>query len=96
LGKYEAERDGWLSHEAAQVLCGKPSHRKNADLSRCIIDVHCASFGLRLHEKGAGLALTRLAALRHNHRVREYVHDERVLAQPMTSGRRLKDFRSAT
>ena len=37
------------------------------------------------HKKGAGFALTRLATLRHNHRVREYLHDEKVLAQPMTS-----------
>jgi hypothetical protein len=37
------------------------------------------------HKKGAGFALTRLATLRHNHRVREYLHYEKVLAQPMTS-----------
>jgi hypothetical protein len=37
------------------------------------------------HKKRAGFALTRLATLRHNISVRECVHDERVLAQPMTS-----------
>jgi len=36
-------------------------------------------------KKGAGLALTRLAALRHNNSVRECVHDDKVLAQPMMS-----------
>jgi hypothetical protein len=96
LGKYETERDGRLSHEATQALCGELSHRKNVDLSPCIIDPHCASFVLRQHKKRAGLALTRLATLRHNHPVREYVHGERVLAQPMTSERRPARFRSAT
>jgi hypothetical protein len=37
------------------------------------------------HKKGAGFALTRLATLRHNICVRECVHCEKVLAQPMTS-----------
>jgi hypothetical protein len=37
------------------------------------------------HKKGAGVALTRLAALRHNKLVRQYVHDETVRARPMTS-----------
>jgi hypothetical protein len=36
-------------------------------------------------KKGAGIALTRLATLRHNQTVREYVHCEKVLAQPMAS-----------
>jgi hypothetical protein len=35
-------------------------------------------------KKGAGLALTSPVTLRHNHLVRECVHGERVLAQPMT------------
>jgi hypothetical protein len=37
------------------------------------------------HKKGAGFALTRLATLRHNNLVRECVHREKVLAQPMMS-----------
>jgi hypothetical protein len=37
------------------------------------------------HKKGAGFALTRLATLRHNNSVRECVHREKVLTQPMTS-----------
>jgi hypothetical protein len=37
------------------------------------------------HKKGAGLALTRSATLRHNDFVRERVHGEEVLTQPMTS-----------
>jgi hypothetical protein len=78
LGKYQTERDGRLSHEATQALCGRLSHRKYIDLSPCIINPHCASFVLRPHKKGAGLALTRLATLRHNHAVREYVHGERI------------------
>lgn len=45
----------------------------------------CASFVLPQHKKGAGPALTRLATLRHNELVRECVHCEIVLAQPMTS-----------
>jgi hypothetical protein len=30
-----------------------------------------------MHKKGAGLALTRLATLRHNNAVRKYVHGEK-------------------
>ena len=37
------------------------------------------------HKKGASIALTSLGTLRHNNFVRECVHCERVLAQPMTS-----------
>jgi hypothetical protein len=48
------------------------------------------------HKKGAGISLTSQAALAHNHGVREYVHCETVLFQPMTSGRRPSGFRSAT
>jgi hypothetical protein len=47
-------------------------------------------------KKGAGLALTTLATLRHNTFVHQYVHCESVLAQPMTSGRRPLKFRTAT
>jgi hypothetical protein len=61
------------------------SHLKKPDLSRRIVKWCCASFGLFALKKGAGIALTRLAALRHNQMVREYVHCEKVLAQPMTS-----------
>jgi hypothetical protein len=53
------------------------------DLSPCIINVPCASFGRTQHKKGAGVTLTTLAALRHNNFLRECVHGERVLAQPM-------------
>jgi hypothetical protein len=38
-----------------------------------------------VHKKGARIALTSPATLRHNHFVRECVHGERVLTQPMTS-----------
>jgi hypothetical protein len=48
-----------------------------------------------MRKKGAGLTLTSLVTLRHNQFVRECVHGERALAQPMTSGWALK-FRSAT
>jgi hypothetical protein len=48
------------------------------------------------HKKGAGAALTSQAGLAHNPKVREYVLDETVLFQPMTSGRRPLGFRSAT
>src|SRR5258708_34968519 len=44
------------------------------------------------HKKAAGLALTRLATLRHNNLVRECVHNERVFAQPMTSGGRTEEI----
>jgi hypothetical protein len=37
------------------------------------------------HKKRAGFALTRLATLSQNISVREYVHGEKVLTQPMTS-----------
>src|SRR3981081_1520102 len=37
-----------------------------------------------MHKKGAGIRLTSPVTLRHNHLVRECVHGERVLAQPMT------------
>jgi uncharacterized protein (UPF0264 family) len=36
------------------------------------------------HKKGADFALTSKVTLRHYDMVRGYVHDERVLAQPMT------------
>jgi hypothetical protein len=61
------------------------SHLKKPDLSRRIVEQGCASFGLPALKKGAGIALTRLATLRHNQMVREYVHCGKVLAQPMTS-----------
>jgi len=74
--------DGFFirSPQAARQL----SHRKKVGLSRLIVNPPCASFGLPAHKKGAGFSLTRLATLRHYAPVREYVHDERVLAQPMT------------
>jgi hypothetical protein len=84
-GKYQAERDGRLVHDEARGAVRQLSHRKNVDLSPCIINLRCASFVLPPHKKGASVSLTRLAALRHNNFVRECVHGERVLAQPMTS-----------
>jgi hypothetical protein len=65
-------------------------------LSRCIVKWCCATFELSALKKGAGISLTRLATLRHNQIVRESVHGEKVLAQPMTSEWRLPKFRSAT
>jgi hypothetical protein len=38
-----------------------------------------------MHKKVAGIRLTSPVTLRHNQFVRERVHGERVLAQPMTS-----------
>jgi hypothetical protein len=58
------------------MLRGQLSHRKNVDLSPCIVNPRCASFVPTQHKKGAGIALTRLAALRHNNFVRECVHGE--------------------
>jgi hypothetical protein len=66
--------------EAARQL----SHRKKIGLSPLIINPPCGSFARPAHKKGAGISLTRLARLRHNAAVREYVYGERVLAQPMT------------
>src|SRR5882762_7041448 len=40
LGKYQAERHRWLFHQAARRLRGQLSHRKNVDLSPCIINLH--------------------------------------------------------
>jgi hypothetical protein len=36
-----------------------------------------------VHKKGAGVALTSLAALRHNHVICLRVHSEKILTQPM-------------
>jgi hypothetical protein len=36
-----------------------------------------------VHKKGAGIALTSLAALRHNHAICLRVHSEKILTQPM-------------
>jgi hypothetical protein len=66
-------------------------HRNSIELSPRIIEsvlqstlhVICAA----AHKKGAGVSLTSQAALAHNHGVREYVHGETVLFQPMMSGR---------
>jgi len=46
LGKYEAERDGRLSHGEAREFSRQLSHRKQVDLSPCIVSPHCASFVL--------------------------------------------------
>jgi hypothetical protein len=75
-------------------------HRNTIELSPRIIEsvlrstlhVICAA----AHKKGAGVALTSQAALAHNSRVGEYVLDETVLFQPMTSGSGSPGFRSAT
>jgi len=79
--------DGLLIGEARE-LRGELFDRNIVDLSPCIINLRCARFGLAPHKKGAGVALTRLATLRHNNFnfVRECVHCERSLAQPMPSG----------
>jgi hypothetical protein len=45
----------------------------------------CARIVLLPLKKGAVVALTTPKRLRHNPFPRKYVHDERVLAQPMTS-----------
>jgi hypothetical protein len=50
-----------------------------------VSSIGAAHHSSRQHKKGAGFALTRLATLRHNNLVRECVHCEKVLAQPMTS-----------
>jgi hypothetical protein len=75
-------------------------HRNSIDLSPRIIEALLQSvlhvIWAAQHKKGAGVALTSQAALAHNSRVGEYVLDETVLFQPMTSGRRSPGFRSAT
>jgi hypothetical protein len=59
--------------------------------SNCIARHLCCT----VHKKGASLTLTSPVTLRHNRFVRECVHGEKVLAQPMTSERRPPKFRSA-
>ena len=68
--------DGLLIGEARE-LRGELFDRNIVDLSPCIINLRCARFELPPHKKGAGVALTRLATLRHNKLVRECVHDEK-------------------
>jgi hypothetical protein len=66
--------------------CAVTSRRQETRLCSRVSSIRAANHSGHQHKKGAGFALTRLATLRHNHRVREYLHDEKVLAQPMTSG----------
>jgi hypothetical protein len=61
-----------------------------------MIDAICARIVRRQLKKVPSSQLTSPERLRHNSFPGKYVHDERVLAQPMTSERRPPDFRSAT
>src|SRR3979490_2055924 len=65
LGKYEAERDCWFFHQEARKLRRQSSHRKKTDMSPCIFKPPRASFVLRRIKKD-GIALTGVAAVRHN------------------------------
>jgi hypothetical protein len=58
---------------------------KESWLCGLVSSICAARHSHREHKKGAGFALTRLATLRQNISVRECVHGEKVLAQPMTS-----------
>jgi hypothetical protein len=89
LGKYQTERDGWLLHEQARV----PRHStREMSIGRLVhqtaLRVICA---IQL-KKGAGVALTTPMMLRHNCDQGEDMHDERVLAQPMTPERGPRDL----
>ena len=66
LGEYQTKRDGRLVHQGSPGAVRQLSDRKTVDLSPCIINLTCAPFELDQHKKGAGVSLTRLAALRHN------------------------------
>ena len=77
--------DGLVIKQLRDLQATMISSQETSTLLPCIVNLRCASFGLRRIKKVLASALTRLATLRHNIFVRECVHGERVLAQPMTS-----------
>src|ERR1700677_1023822 len=76
------ERGGW-----AWLL-----RRFERCLSHCKNAIYCIASPIRIarhlccsvHKKGAGIALTSLAALRHNHLICLRLHGGKVFTQPMT------------
>jgi hypothetical protein len=65
--------------------CAATISSQETRLCSLVSSICAARHSSHQHKKGAGFALTRLATLRHNNWVRECVHGEKVLAQPMTS-----------
>jgi hypothetical protein len=65
--------------------CAATISSQESRLCSLVSSIHAARQSCYPHKKGAGLALTRLPTLRHNNFVREHVHGEKVLTQPMTS-----------
>src|SRR5882724_6103268 len=82
--------DGLLIRKLGRCAATDPSREDR--FHPLVSSIGTARHSCYPHKKGAGFALTRLATLRHNNLVRECVHGERVLAQPMTSERRLPSF----
>src|ERR1700716_1012441 len=63
LGKYETERDGWLLHKE---LCGNYLIVRRS-IRHLVSSISTARhLCYPMHKKGADVALTRLATLRHN------------------------------
>ena len=75
--------DGFVMKEARE-LDSKISRCKNADC-HLVSSIRTAShLGCSVHKKVAGIALTSLAALRHNRLICLRLHGGKVLTQPMT------------
>lgn len=73
--------DGFFMKRLRSCVAIISWHRSVTLYHQTAVRVICAT----PHKKGARIALTSPVTLRHNNFVRECVHCERVLAQPMTS-----------